>query len=65
MTYVIAHAKQSVVECLSSRETSEKLNVLISLKTHSHILTESKRMRHFEQKWKIVEPVEHVFLCVF
>lgn len=60
-----SHAKEAVVECLSpaaSRETVEKVEKCFdSLENpFSCLNTESKRMRHFEEKWKIVEPVEHV-----
>ncbi|XP_042070926.1 uncharacterized protein LOC106632482 [Haplochromis burtoni] len=60
-----AHAKQSVVDCLStdtSRETLEKVEDCFDQLENpfSCLNTESKRIRHFEQKWKIVEPIEHV-----
>ncbi|XP_026018914.1 uncharacterized protein LOC113019411 [Astatotilapia calliptera] len=60
-----AHAKQSVVDCLStdtSRETLEKVEDCFDQLENpfSCLNTESKRIRYFEQKWKIVEPIEHV-----
>lgn len=60
-----AHAKEAVVECLSSdasRETLEKVEDCFDQLENpfSCLNTESKRMRHFEKKWKIVEPVEHI-----
>lgn len=60
-----AHAKEAVVECLSpdaSKEVLEKVEDCFEQLENpfSHLNTESKRMRHFEEKWKIVEPVEYV-----
>lgn len=31
----------------------------------SCLITKSKRMKHFEEKWKIVEPVEHILVVRF
>ncbi|KAK0153147.1 hypothetical protein N1851_005164 [Merluccius polli] len=42
-----AHAKEAVVECFIWRNIRKTL--------------ESKRKKHLEEKWKIVEPVEYIF----
>lgn len=60
-----AHTKEAVVNCLSSdasRETLERVESCFDQLENpfSCLNTESKRMRHFEKKWNIVEPVEHV-----
>lgn len=60
-----AHAKEAVVNCLSSdasRETLERAEGCFDQLENpfSCLNTESKRMRHFEEKWIIAEPVEHV-----
>lgn len=62
-----AHAKEAVVESLSSvastsRETLAKVEDCFDQLQNpfSCLNTESKRMRHFQEKWKIVEPVEHI-----
>lgn len=62
---VHAHAKDAVVNCLSSdasRETLERVESCFDQLENpfSCLNTETKRMKHFEKKWNIVEPVEHV-----
>lgn len=59
------HAKEAVVESLSSdasKETLEKVEDCFDQLENpfSCLNTESKRTKHFEEKWKIVEPVEHI-----
>ncbi|XP_028310661.1 uncharacterized protein LOC114468147 [Gouania willdenowi] len=59
------HTKETVVECLSSGASSETLGKVQECfgqlqNPFSCLNTESKRMRYFEKKWKIVEPVEHI-----
>lgn len=59
------HAKEAVVECLSSdasKETLEKVEDCFDQleNTFSCLNTESKRTKYFEERWKIVEPVEHI-----
>lgn len=59
-----ANAKEAVVECLSSdasKETMKKIEDCFDQLENpfSCINTESKRTKHFEEKWKIVEPVEY------
>lgn len=60
-----ALTKEALVNCLSSdasRETLERVESCFDQlgNPFSCLNTESKSMRHFEKKWNIVEPVEHV-----
>ncbi|KAG7478554.1 hypothetical protein JOB18_002184 [Solea senegalensis] len=58
-------AQDAVLECLSSEVNEQTLDkvkeCLENLENPFSLLnTVTKRQRHFEKKWKIVEPVEHV-----
>lgn len=56
---IYANAKEAVVECLSSDASKKFEDCFDQLKNpFSCLNTESKRTKHFEEKWKIVEPVE-------
>lgn len=60
-----ANAKEAVVKCLSSdasKETIKKIEDCFDQLENpfSCLNTESKRTKHFEEKWKIVEPVEYI-----
>ena len=60
-----AHAKETVVESLSSEASGETLEKVQDCfgqleNPFSSLNTESKRKKHLEEKWKIVEPVEYI-----
>ncbi|XP_056466516.1 uncharacterized protein LOC130405457 [Gadus chalcogrammus] len=60
-----AHAKETVVECLSSEASGDTLKKVQDCfgqldNPFSSLNTESKRKKHLEEKWKIVEPVEYI-----
>ena len=62
---VHVQAHDTVLKCLSSEVTEQTLNKVKDCfeqleNPFSFLNTETKRQRHFEKKWKIVEPVEHV-----
>lgn len=62
---VHAQARDTVLKCLSSEvpgQTLDKVNECFHQLENpfSCLNTETKRQRHFEKKWKIVEPVEYV-----
>lgn len=63
-------AKEAVVECLSSGASNKALkqveNCFEQLENaFSCLNTESKRRKHFEEKWQIVEPVEYILAVRF
>ena len=62
---VHVQAQDAVLKCLSTEATEQTLDKVkdcfVQLENPFSLLnTETKRQRHFEKKWKIVEPVEHV-----
>lgn len=53
------------LQCLSSDASKEALKKVESCfeqleNPFSYLNTESKRTKHFKEKWKIVEPVEYI-----
>ncbi len=62
---VHAQARDTVLKCLSSEVPGQTLDKVKDCfnqleNPFSCLNTETKRQRHFEKKWKIVEPLEYV-----
>jgi len=62
---VHAQARDAVLKCISSEASSQALDKVEECfqqleNPFSLLNTEAKRQKHFENKWKIVEPVEYV-----